>query len=569
MKPGSVDVVPSGKKPKMKKPFQFKQQYYKIRAWFRAKKIRGPYFVMATSLAVVALLILQNYMSNFVYVVLLNDSEIGVVSDAREIKSFIAELTDRCDDLYGMEIKPGDSIALIREYRPDSKPDPEVVQAAIRQHLTLLTDAYMIIVDDAPLVPVNTEEDLVVVIELLKDNYVRNGNGVRVLDAFIVEEIDLERCSVDPETVFKAEDVVSLILKSRESQPVQTALITDAGERSFSDSRQSFSFDRIVEFSGSAEKVLFDGEEIVAPSNGISVKTVEEVTLIEEIPFSVEYVYDEEMWIVQSEITIEGKEGKKELVYHIIRENGVEIDRLLINETILEQPVTQIEKLGTAKVPSVGTTNPEQSVGKVEEERVIVIPSLDGRPSNAMKIKIPASTPSNAQPPVKQAQTIPSSSAGAPSNVQQPVKQAQTQDVTRTSSIGKGQFIWPVQGGGGVTPGRGFSSWHTGIDIGASTGTNILAADSGVVWFSGWGSSQGNYLIIYHGSYWSLYLHNNANLVSKGEQVSQGQVIATVGSSGRSTGPHLHFEVRRDDGSGEWHTYYQHLPIDPLQFFKL
>lgn len=548
MKPGSVDVGPSGKKPKMKKPFQFKQQYYKIRTWFRAKKIRGPYFVMATSLAVVALLILQNYMSNFVYVVLLNDSEIGVVSDAREIKSFIVELTDSCEDLYGMEIKPGDSITLVREYRPDSKPEPEVVQAAIRQHLTLLTDAYMIIVDGTPLVPVNTEEDLVVVVELLKENYVRNENGVRVLDAFIVEEIDLERCSVDPETVFKAEDVVSLILKSRESQPVQTALITDAGERSSSDSRQSFSFDRIVQFAGSAEKVLFDGEEIVAASNGINVKTVEEVTLIEEIPFSIEYVYDEEMWIVQSEITTDGKEGKKELVYHITRENGVEIDRLLVNETILEQPVTQIEKLGTAKVPSVGTTSPEQSVEKIEEERIIVIPSLDGRPSNAMKIKIPASDPSNIQPPVKQ---------------------AQRQDVTRIPSIGKGQFIWPVQGGGEVTPGRGFSSWHTGIDIGAPTGTNVLAADSGVVWFSGWGGPQGNYLILYHGSYWTLYLHNNANLVSKGEQVSQGQVIATVGSSGRSSGPHLHFEVRRDDGSGEWHTYYQHLPIDPLQFFKL
>ena len=563
MKLGSVDVGPSGKKPKMKKPFQFKQQYYKIRAWFRAKKIRGPYFVMATSLAVVALLILQNNMSNFVYVVLLNDSEIGVVSDAREIKSFIVELTDSCEDLYGMEIKPGDSITLVREYRPDSKPEPEVVQAAIRQHLTLLTDAYMIIVDGAPLVPVNTEEDLVVVVELLKENYVRNENGVRVLDAFIVEEIDLERCSVDPETVFKAEDVVSLILKSRESQPVQTALITDAGERSSSDSRQSFSFDRIVQFSGSAEKVLFDGEEIVAASNGINVKTVEEVTLIEEIPFSIEYVYDEEMWIVQSEITTDGKEGKKELVYHIIRENGVEIDRLLVHETILEQPVTQIEKLGTAKVPSVGTTSPEQSVDKIEEERIIVIPSLDGRFSNDMKI------------------IIPSSSAGATSKVNQPVKQAETQSVagipSRTPSVipsgipstGTTHFIWPVQGGGEVSPGRGFSSWHTGIDIGAPTGTNVLAAASGVVWFSGWGGSQGNYLILYHGSYWTLYLHNNANLVSKGEQVSQGQVIATVGSTGRSSGPHLHFEVRRDDGSGEWHTYYQHLPIDPLQFFKL
>jgi murein DD-endopeptidase MepM/ murein hydrolase activator NlpD len=129
-------------------------------------------------------------------------------------------------------------------------------------------------------------------------------------------------------------------------------------------------------------------------------------------------------------------------------------------------------------------------------------------------------------------------------------------------------FIWPVEGGGEVTPGRGFSSWHTGIDINGATGTNIVAADSGVVWFSGRGGSQGNYLILYHGSFWTLYLHNQENLVKEGDAVQQGDVIATLGSTGRSTGPHLHFEIRHDDGSGEWLAYYQHKPLDPLKFFR-
>ena len=127
-------------------------------------------------------------------------------------------------------------------------------------------------------------------------------------------------------------------------------------------------------------------------------------------------------------------------------------------------------------------------------------------------------------------------------------------------------FLWPVQGEGMIM--RGFTQGHSGVDIHIATGSNVLAAADGVVTFSGWGGTQGNYLIIHHGAYWTLYLHNSENLVKQGERVRRGQVIAKVGSTGRSTGPHLHFEVRVDDGSRQWLSYYQHQPIDPLQFFN-
>ncbi|HQE09746.1 MAG TPA: peptidoglycan DD-metalloendopeptidase family protein [Bacillota bacterium] len=126
------------------------------------------------------------------------------------------------------------------------------------------------------------------------------------------------------------------------------------------------------------------------------------------------------------------------------------------------------------------------------------------------------------------------------------------------------RFAWPVSGGGRIS--QYFHAGHRGIDIAAPLNKSILAAESGVVTVSGWGSSQGNYIVINHGSYYTLYLHNNVNLVSAGQRVSRGQVIARLGSTGNSTGPHLHFEIRRSIGSS-WSGWYTHPAINPLQFY--
>ncbi|MBQ2937547.1 MAG: M23 family metallopeptidase [Clostridia bacterium] len=89
------------------------------------------------------------------------------------------------------------------------------------------------------------------------------------------------------------------------------------------------------------------------------------------------------------------------------------------------------------------------------------------------------------------------------------------------------------------------SSAHTGLDIATSTGTPISAASSGTVTFAGWKGSYGYLAVITHGNgVQTYYGHCNKLYVSAGQTVSQGQTIATVGSTGNSTGPHLHFEIR-------------------------
>lgn len=94
------------------------------------------------------------------------------------------------------------------------------------------------------------------------------------------------------------------------------------------------------------------------------------------------------------------------------------------------------------------------------------------------------------------------------------------------------------------SPFNGRKEFHSGIDIANKQGTQILAAGSGIVTFSGWNAGYGKTIIISHGhGYRSVYAHNKENLAEVGQRVQKGDVIAKMGSTGRSTGSHLHFEI--------------------------
>ena len=133
-------------------------------------------------------------------------------------------------------------------------------------------------------------------------------------------------------------------------------------------------------------------------------------------------------------------------------------------------------------------------------------------------------------------------------------KKAEAQGQTyKPVSIGNINFVWPCPSSGRITSGfggrtsptEGASSNHQGIDIGASSGSDIIAAADGTVTISTYSYSAGNYIMINHGGGVStVYMHCSKLLVSAGETVKKGQVIAKVGSTGYSTGPHLHFGVR-------------------------
>ena len=133
--------------------------------------------------------------------------------------------------------------------------------------------------------------------------------------------------------------------------------------------------------------------------------------------------------------------------------------------------------------------------------------------------------------------------------------------------VSESGFMWPLPGyynlsslfAGRIHPITGKPQHHTGIDIPAPSGTDILAAKSGVVTTSTYNNSYGNYVVVSHSDGTStLYAHMSRRGVSKGEVVSQGQYIGDVGTTGSSTGNHLHLEVRVNGSR-----------VDPTQYFSV
>lgn len=128
----------------------------------------------------------------------------------------------------------------------------------------------------------------------------------------------------------------------------------------------------------------------------------------------------------------------------------------------------------------------------------------------------------------------------------------------RPPSVGSGKYIWPFKSGYTLTSGFKYR-WgrlHEGIDLGTPSGNDVLAADGGVVTYAGYAGAYGYLIKIDHqNGMETRYAHNSSLLVSEGDKVFQGMHIAESGNSGRSTGPHLHFEIRVGG-----------VPKDPLSF---
>jgi len=133
----------------------------------------------------------------------------------------------------------------------------------------------------------------------------------------------------------------------------------------------------------------------------------------------------------------------------------------------------------------------------------------------------------------------------------QPASSGDTSERARNDAIQQGNlsFHWPLRGRLTGFFGTRSGRRHDGIDLAAKPGTLIRASESGRVIYSGNGlGAYGNVVIVRHSKlYVSVYAHNRKNRVRKGAFVGQGEVIAEVGQSGNATGPHLHFEIRRDE----------------------
>ncbi|MCL4424356.1 MAG: peptidoglycan DD-metalloendopeptidase family protein [Firmicutes bacterium] len=141
----------------------------------------------------------------------------------------------------------------------------------------------------------------------------------------------------------------------------------------------------------------------------------------------------------------------------------------------------------------------------------------------------------------------------------EPTTEVRVQGTKQIPQRGTGQYVWPTVGQ--ITSGFGWrpGEFHYGVDIAAPTGTPILAADSGTVVRAEWYAGYGKMIVIDHGGgkVKTVYGHLSVILVDVGDTVEKGELIGKVGNTGRSTGPHLHFEIRIDGN-----------PVNPLNYYR-
>ena len=145
------------------------------------------------------------------------------------------------------------------------------------------------------------------------------------------------------------------------------------------------------------------------------------------------------------------------------------------------------------------------------------------------------------------------------------LKFAQEQEAARTGVLTKGTFLWPVPDcklitspfGYRIHPILNYERFHAGIDVGAKMNDVIVASDGGTVIVAEYSDSYGNFVMVNHGNgYTTLYAHMSTMAVEVGQAVAQGDTLGYIGSTGWSTGPHLHFEIRFNDEK-----------TDPAQYF--
>ncbi len=449
------------------------------RVWL--KKHARLLFVIFSAVTLGAVLSIYNLCTGYFYVAYVDGLEIGLINTEDDFYALMESLQGEAEAHYGLPVKAVEKVALEKVFRPAAEADQQKIYSKLRRMLSYKVEAMMVTVDGRDIYPVANEVEVDCVVEMVKGAYTPSQDNVVLEEIQIGETISSRNCCVYPEELCEVESLASTLLRGTDRREIY---LVSRGDSLWKIARDNqLSVENLQEANPQLNGDLIrEGDEInlIVAEPLVNVKTVERLVTEEGIPFETEYQYDSNLWRTQSKVIKNGVLGKKEVVYQITRENGLEVKREAIKENVVKEPEARVIAAGIANIPSRGT----------------------------------------------------------------------------------GSFIWPVKGGGRISSGYGWRSggFHAGVDIAAPQGTSVVAADSGVVVFQGWDGGYGLSVVINHGHFYTRYAHNSKNMVETGQAVNKGQTIAAVGSTGQSTGSHLHFEIRSGGIYGS--------SINPLNYFS-
>lgn len=417
------------------------------------------------------------YTSLTAYEIKMEGRVLGIVREKENFTSIMEEVKEEIEEVYKQELVLPEDIEFIKVRAKDEKLTAlETLEKNMKMQLDVKVKSVAIIVNGEQVALVRDENTAQEILDTLKTMYLEEDSEDQ--EVKFGETVEIGEVVTDVGVIREKEDALDYILKGTDEERVHKVA---KGESMWTIAHKyGLSVDDVIKANPDINpKTLQIGQEIslVVPKPYISVQTREYKVYNEAIPFDTKYTQTNSLYEGDKKITVQGVEGKKEVKAYIIKENGIEIDREIIEEKVLSEPKTRVIARGTKPRPP---------------------------------------------------------------------------------TVATGVFTNPTRGRITSRFGMRWGRKHNGIDIAASIGTPITAADAGKVSFVGRSGTYGKLVIIDHeNGYQTYYAHCNSFLVKKGERVYKGQKIATVGNTGRSTGPHLHFEVRKNG-----------TPINPLNFVK-
>ncbi|MGI6097675.1 MAG: peptidoglycan DD-metalloendopeptidase family protein [Dethiobacteria bacterium] len=314
-------------------------------------------FMFAASLVLTGTFAVQKYNDSFLYSVAVEGEEVGLVREAELVEEYLQEITEETRQKLGMDVVVMEDVVLELEYRPWEEETPAKVKEELQKRLTFKTKGYMVTLNEEPIMPVATEEDVQSVVDAIEKAYTEvKAENVRLVDVSIQEKIGWKEVLVAPEEIQTPDYVSEILLRGTDKRE---NYLVSRGDTLWDIARKH---ELTVEELRRANPQL-DGEliqpgdelELIVAEPKVNVTTVEEVTVTEKIPFETTYTNDSSMWRNQTKIVTPGEHGKKEATYRVTRVNNKEVKREKIEEKIIKEPKEQVVARGTGSIPSRGT----------------------------------------------------------------------------------------------------------------------------------------------------------------------------------------------------------------------
>lgn len=340
----------------------------------------------------------------------------------------------------------------------------------------IMLPVYAIEINGENKIFLKTEIEAESVINKLKNYYITEDENIEVINIYFEENVKIikeYKSVIEISKLKTTDDALEFIIKGTDEERKHKI---KSGENFWVlASDYDISVNNLIKANPDVvPERLQIGQEVslIVPEPIINVCTVENVTYEEKIQYDVVYEDNANLYKDEYRVKLRGVYGEKEIEAELVKRDGRELGKVILNEEIISEPVT--------KIIYKGTKNP---------------------------------------PP----------------------------------KIGTGSFSKPLNRGT-ITSGYGMRYHpvyrvlrkHTGVDIATSRGTSVLASDGGKVIFAGWKTGYGNCVVIDHGAnLTSMYGHLSSINVSAGQKVYKGKTLGGVGSTGTSTGNHLHFEIRK------------------------